>query len=128
MRLPAGVFDGVRDERGAARVMALAMGRCGVLTRVLCGHMCPVTHAGLPTPAAPGQLTMRALRGLQAQLGVICAQSFHLFGHPISASLSPLIHNTGFTQYQLPYTYTLCDTDSVDAVRAAMQVQQAVRV
>ena len=59
---------------GTDAVIALCMGPPGVLSRILCDHLSPVTHPLLPTPAAPGQLTIHALRTLQQQLGVVTAR------------------------------------------------------
>ena len=47
------------------------MGSPGVVTRVAGTYMHPVTHADLPTAAAPGQLSVTALRRLQLELGFI---------------------------------------------------------
>lgn len=41
---------------------------------------------------------------------------FYLFGHPISHSLSPLLHNTGFKIHNLNKKYSLCDTTDISNV------------
>jgi len=39
-----------------------------------------------------------------------------LFGSPISKSPSPVLHNTGFEYYNLPYLYRLCETLDINEV------------
>lgn len=41
---------------------------------------------------------------------------FYIFGSGISFSISPTIHNTGFTHHSLPYTYTIYESASIDEV------------
>ena len=48
------------------------------------------------------------------------ALQFHLFGSPIGASPSPLMHNSGFRALRLPHVYSLVDTLSIDDVVAAI--------
>ncbi|KAF8861466.1 shikimate-5-dehydrogenase [Acephala macrosclerotiorum] len=40
---------------------------------------------------------------------------FYIFGHNISHSLSPALHNAGFKHLSLPYHYTIHQSPSVDA-------------
>lgn len=42
----------------------------------------------------------------------------YLFGHPITHSLSPLVHSLVFTHLSLPYTYTLHDSTSIPSFLA----------
>lgn len=42
------------------------------------------------------------------------SKNFYLFGTPIQQSFSPLLHNTAFKHYNLPYEYRLCETDDAD--------------
>jgi len=44
------------------------------------------------------------------------AKHFHIFGHGISFSKSPLIHATGFRHYGLPHTYDIREPVLVDEV------------
>lgn len=43
-------------------------------------------------------------------------KNFHIFGKGISFSISPTIHNAGFRHYDLPFNYTICESDSIDEV------------
>ncbi len=65
-----GLLEAVR-EGARYRAIVLAMGWPGVISRVAGTYMHPVTHADLPTAAAPGQLTVATLRRLQLELGFI---------------------------------------------------------
>ncbi|CAI7623616.1 unnamed protein product [Penicillium glandicola] len=42
------------------------------------------------------------------------AKNFHIFGKGISFSVSPTIHNAAFQHYDLPFTYTIHESDSID--------------
>ncbi|KIJ49331.1 hypothetical protein M422DRAFT_246423 [Sphaerobolus stellatus SS14] len=75
---------------------AINMGQAGQMSRILNTILTPVTHPSLPTKAAPGQL------------------SFYLFGSPISQSMSPTIHNTGFETLGLPHHCGLYETEVID--------------
>lgn len=77
------------------RIIALAMGSKGQLSRVLNQTFTPVTHPSLPFAAAPGQLSVRQIQQFRESLGIITPRSYYLFGSPITYSLSPLMHNTG---------------------------------
>ena len=48
------------------------------------------------------------------------SRQFYLFGSPIGASPSPLMHNSGFRALRLPHVYSLVDTLSIDDVVAAI--------
>jgi pentafunctional AROM polypeptide len=43
---------------------------------------------------------------------------FYLFGSPIKQSLSPTLHNTGFRFHNLPYDYSLHETEDFASVKA----------
>jgi len=49
-------------------------------------------------------------------------QKFYLFGTPVALSLSPLLHNTGFKYYQLPFVYELRDTSDIQKVVDTLNV------
>lgn len=50
-------------------------------------------------------------------LGNQCpTKNFHIFGKGISFSISPIIHTAGFRHYDLPFNYTICESDSIDEV------------
>lgn len=95
-------------------LIAINMGAAGQLTRVLNPLLTPVTHASLPVPAAPGQLSVQQIMTARHALGLLPARQFYLFGSPIAQSLSPLIHNTSFQALGLPHVYTLHESAEVD--------------
>lgn len=97
--------------------MALATGVHGALSRALNTTLTPVTHEALPFPAAPGQLSLRAVNTLRSTLGMIPPKEFFVVGHPVSKSLSPVIHNTAFTALGLPHTYSRVETSDITAIR-----------
>eukprot|EP00760_Papus_ankaliazontas_P008764 PhM_4_TR13923/c0_g1_i1/m.70915/K13830/ARO1; pentafunctional AROM polypeptide len=94
--------------------MALCMGPQGVLSRALNAVLTPVTHPDIPVPAAPGQLSLRGLNQLRSSLGLILPKDYFVLGHPVTASLSPLIHNTSFSVLGLPHRYDRYDTPTLD--------------
>lgn len=73
----------------------------------------PVTHPLLPGKAAPGQLSYAEAQKALYLLGQVPQKRFWLFGSPIAASKSPLIHNTGFETLGLPHVYDRYETDHV---------------
>eukprot|EP00906_Rhabdomonas_costata_P026554 RCo037837 len=101
-------------------VIALCMGEAGKLSRVLNTYLTPVTHPALPSKAAPGQLSVAEIFAMRHSLGLLPARRFHLFGHPIRQSMSPTLHNTGFTALGLPHHYVLSEGTDLGVVRAAM--------
>ncbi|EIN05489.1 Pentafunctional AroM protein [Punctularia strigosozonata HHB-11173 SS5] len=110
---------------GAKPIIALNMGTEGQMSRVLGGwsSFSPVTHALLPSRAAPGQLTFAQVQTALHLLGQLPARRFYLLGNPIAHSPSPVLHNTGFAVLGLPHRYALLQTATVDEeeVRAAMR-------
>lgn len=102
-------------------VIALGMGEQGVLSRALNSILSPVTHSSLPTRAAPGQLSLREIRAMRTSLRVCTPKAFFLFGSPVSQSLSPRIHNTGFACLGLPHKYGLVETSSPIDVLTVLQ-------
>eukprot|EP01064_Diplonema_japonicum_P034769 TRINITY_DN7328_c0_g1_i1.p1 TRINITY_DN7328_c0_g1~~TRINITY_DN7328_c0_g1_i1.p1 ORF type:complete len:1497 (+),score=475.05 TRINITY_DN7328_c0_g1_i1:1173-5663(+) len=113
----------VREANITQPVIALAMGGLGKLSRALNEVMTPITHACMPVAAAPGQLSMASINTLRRLIGVLPdSRKFHLFGKPISASRSPLIHNTGFEVLGLApgWAYSAYETDDIEAVKAVV--------
>ncbi|CZS96006.1 hypothetical protein WAI453_009705 [Rhynchosporium graminicola] len=98
-------------------LIAINMGVIGKLSRVLNCFMTPVSHPALPFKAAPGQLSAAEIRQGLSLLGEIQPRSFYLFGTPISASRSPVLHNTLFQQTGLPHEYSRLETDQAEDVR-----------
>jgi pentafunctional AROM polypeptide len=102
-------------------LIAINMGDQGQLSRILNGFMTPVSHPSLPFKAAPGQLSATEIRKGLSLMGEIKAKKFALFGSPISASRSPALHNTLFSQIGLPHGYTRLETTN------AQDVQELIR-
>ncbi|KAA0151314.1 hypothetical protein FNF31_06850 [Cafeteria roenbergensis] len=99
----------------------LAMGARGRASRVANSVLTPATSDLLPSAAAPGQLTVPELQRHRASLGLPLGAaagpaSFCLFGSPIRLSPSPAMHSTAFAAAALPHSYSLEDTEDVDAV------------
>ncbi|CEL09543.1 Putative Pentafunctional AROM polypeptide [Aspergillus calidoustus] len=98
-------------------LIAINMGDQGQLSRILNGFMTPVSHPSLPFKAAPGQLSATEIRKGLSLMGEIKAKKFALFGSPISASRSPALHNTLFSQVGLPHEYTRLETTNAQDVQ-----------
>ncbi|TAQ83825.1 hypothetical protein B7494_g7852 [Chlorociboria aeruginascens] len=97
-------------------LIAINMGVIGKLSRVLNGFMTPVSHPALPFKAAPGQLSATEIRSALSTIGEIEPKTFYLFGSPISASRSPVLHNTLFYETGLPHTYLRLETTDIQEV------------
>ncbi|KAJ3192313.1 3-dehydroquinate dehydratase (3-dehydroquinase) [Irineochytrium annulatum] len=91
-------------------LIALNMGAMGQMSRALNRYFTPVTHPSLPASAAPGQLSVRQIHEYRKLLGLLPAKKIYLFGSPISKSMSPTLHNTGFTRLGLPHVYHLSES------------------
>lgn len=103
-------------------LIAINMGRAGQTSRILNGFMTPVSHPSLPFKAAPGQLSAAEIRTALGLMGEIEKKQFYLFGSPISASKSPLMHNALFKEMGLPHFYQLHET--ADARTVAELIRQ----
>ncbi len=102
-------------------MIAINMGTAGQLSRALNTFLTPVTHPLLPVAAAPGQISFAEIQQALGLIGRLPPRKFYLFGTPISASLSPTLHNTGFRMMGLPYQYGLHETSEVDeSIRAVL--------
>ena len=95
-----------RSTHTSAPLIAINMGPLGKLSRVLNPFLTPVTHPSLPIAAAPGQISSHTALTTLTTLGLLQSKQFYLFGSPISASKSPILHNTLFTTLGLPHTYS----------------------
>ncbi|ODN84725.1 pentafunctional AROM polypeptide, variant [Cryptococcus amylolentus CBS 6039] len=104
----------VRTQPGSKPLLAINMGAAGQLSRVLNPILTPITHAALPSRAAPGQLTAREVFEARSLVGLLPPKKFVLFGSPITHSVSPILHNTGFASLRLPHNYTLHQSEVVD--------------
>jgi len=99
---------------GSKPVLAINMGVAGQMSRILNSTFSPVTHPLLPNKAAPGQLSFKEIQAALSLIGQLPPQKYYLFGTPISHSMSPTIHNTGFENLGLPHKYELLETKAVD--------------
>ncbi|RMZ91149.1 hypothetical protein DV736_g1613, partial [Chaetothyriales sp. CBS 134916] len=98
-------------------LIAINLGTIGQTSRILNSFLTPVTHPSLPFPAAPGQLSINQITTAKTLMGLIPAKQFYLFGTPISASKSPVLHNTLFAAMGFPHQYQLCETDDINEIR-----------
>lgn len=98
-------------------LIAINMGDNGQLSRILNGFMTPVSHPSLPFKAAPGQLSATEIRKGLSLMGEIKAKNFAVFGCPVSASRSPVLHNTLFAHMGLPHEYSRLETTNVEDVK-----------
>lgn len=98
-------------------LIAINMGGNGQLSRILNGFMTPVSHPSLPFKAAPGQLSAIDIRKGLSLMGEIKAKKFAVFGCPVSASRSPVLHNFLFAQMGLPHEYGRLETTNVEDVK-----------
>lgn len=103
----------VGRQPGAKPFIAINMGGDGQMSRILNATFTPVSHPLLPNKAAPGQLSFRQIQQALHLLGLFPAKKFYLFGTPISHSMSPALHNTGFELLGLPHQYELFETKDV---------------
>ncbi|KAI5798030.1 EPSP synthase-domain-containing protein [Peziza echinospora] len=103
-------------------LIAINMGEKGKMSRILNKFLTPVTHAKVPTKAAPGQLSVAEINQGLALLGEFPAKKFYLLGSPIQHSRSPALHNTLFKSLGLPHEYGLFETPEVnDEVKALVR-------
>ncbi|KAB8237348.1 pentafunctional protein ARO1 [Aspergillus alliaceus] len=105
------------EEAHETPLIAINMGDNGQLSRILNGFMTPVSHPSLPFKAAPGQLSATEIRKGLSLMGEIKPKKFAIFGTPISASRSPDLHNTLFSQSGLPHEYGRFETANVEDVK-----------
>lgn len=105
------------EEAHNVPVIAINMGDKGQLSRILNGFMTPVSHPSLPFKAAPGQLSATEIRKGLSLVGQIAPKKFAVFGSPISASRSPALHNTLFSQMGLPHAYGRLETTDATNVK-----------
>jgi 3-dehydroquinate dehydratase/shikimate dehydrogenase len=90
----------IEDQSLGARVVGIAMGEEGLVSRVLgprAGATFTFASSSDGVETAPGQVTARTLRDLYRveQLDQ-ATRIFGVAGNPIAHSLSPLMHNTAF--------------------------------
>jgi 3-dehydroquinate dehydratase / shikimate dehydrogenase len=78
--------------------VAVAMGEVGLPARVLSlAHGSALAYAPVGTTTAPGQVSLHQMKNLYRAHQLTSKTSVYgVIGDPISHSLSPLLHNTGF--------------------------------
>ncbi|KAI3648236.1 hypothetical protein MP228_006090 [Amoeboaphelidium protococcarum] len=97
-------------------VIAINMGEAGGESRILNHFMTPITHESLFIKAAPGQLSIKEIIRARTLKGLLNADGrVYLFGSPIKHSLSPALHNSGFSDVGLQYYYELHETDRINS-------------
>ena len=101
-------------EHTTKPLLAINMGAQGQMSRILNPTLTPVTHPLLPSRAAPGQLSLVQINTARTLLGMIQPRKFYLFGSPIAASVSPTLHNTGFSTLGLPHQYSKHEAAQID--------------
>ena len=104
-----------------ARLIVIAMGSAGAVTRVLNDSLTPVTHRDLQRKSAPGQLSVEEVRALRESLGIAPRGHCYLFGSPIAASVSPVIHAAAFRATHVPITYGLHETAAAASIDALLR-------
>lgn len=88
-------------------------GERGTLSRQLSPALAPVELSGALAPSS--------IQSARESEGKLHPCRFHLFGSPIGASPSPLMHNSGFKALSLPHVYSLVDTFDIDDCVAAIR-------
>ncbi|KAF7555393.1 hypothetical protein G7Z17_g2239 [Cylindrodendrum hubeiense] len=94
-------------------LLAITTGLNGQLSRIT-ARITQVTHPSLPFPASTDQPTVAKVNQGLNMLGQLPEKKFFIFGHNISHSLSPALHNAGFAELGLPHHYRIHQSESVD--------------
>jgi len=119
------LIDLLEAHSADGRLIAMSMGFCGTLTRVLGPRFgsaftfaAPDGNAG----TAPGQMSVSTLRDLY-RIDAITPQT-HIYavtGQPITGSLSPRMHNTAFRAKGLDAVYLPLETDDINELQQVIQ-------
>ena len=93
--------------RSNRKLVAVPMGEVGLPARVLAlREGGALAYAPINAPTAPGQVSLQALKHLyRAHKLTKRTAIYGVIGHPVSHSLSPLFHNTGFIERGLDAVY-----------------------
>ena len=117
------VFDLLdQAQRDGRKLIAIAMGQAGLMTRILGPSRASLLTYGSiddESGTAPGQLTAAELRDVYRIDRIDRAtQVFGIIGNPVSQSLSPHIHNAAFAANELNAVYLPLEVhDAVDFIR-----------
>jgi 3-dehydroquinate dehydratase/shikimate dehydrogenase len=106
-------------------IVGMCMGAAGVPSRVLAlrsGAVFTFAAAEGTQGTAPGQLSESAMRG-QYRVQALTAQTkiYGIAGNPVTHSLSPVLHNAGFTATGLDAVYLPLHTETVEDLRVFVQ-------
>lgn len=107
-----------RARQEGRELVGIAMGRAGLLTRILgVAYGSAFTYGAAATgrETAPGQIPVSELRALYrvTELGRQTLVA-GVIGHPIGHSLSPLVHNMGFRLLGLDFVYVPLEVATLD--------------
>lgn len=104
-----------RAQAGGQRLIAIAMGAPGVITRILGpiqGSFLTYGALGPGRESAPGQLTCAELRDVyRVQEISSSTQVTGIMGNPVAQSASPAMHNAAFKSLGLDYVYLPIEVD-----------------
>eukprot|EP00397_Hematodinium_sp_SG-2012_P001043 GEMP01001044.1.p1 GENE.GEMP01001044.1~~GEMP01001044.1.p1 ORF type:complete len:1477 (+),score=332.95 GEMP01001044.1:603-4433(+) len=101
--------------------VTLCLGERGALSRVLNRTLTPVTHASLEN-SAPGQLSAADVISWRRSLQLEPRERrFFVFGHPVSLSSSPCLHNAAFIAAgKTHWSYAAYDTEDAGVVKQVL--------
>lgn len=110
-----------RSKHQSKPLIAINMSEVGKISRVINNLLTPITSSDLPSSAAPGQLTIKQINELYAEIGGdLKSKTMFVVGAPISHSRSPILHNTGYEILGLPYKFERFETTDCKEVAAKL--------
>jgi 3-dehydroquinate dehydratase/shikimate dehydrogenase len=93
-------YEASQGALGGKPMIALGMGPCGLISRVLCpkfGGFLTFASLRRTSASAPGQPTTDELMNLYRFKSIgASTKVYGVIGYPVEHSMSPLIHNAGF--------------------------------
>ncbi|CAI8502650.1 unnamed protein product [Hanseniaspora opuntiae] len=109
-------LEAFRSAHIGKPLIAINMSKFGKMSRVINNLLTPVTSEHLPAAAAPGQLTIKEINKLYAEINSIEKKENYVVGSPIGHSRSPTLHNTGYELLGLPFEFGKFETDNIEEV------------